>query len=121
MHSVSIRIRINFGRLNPDPHWECGSGSRSANYPQKYKKGIFLPSKPWIWIRIDLKCWARIRIENNADPKHCDAAALLTTPCFAAAALAANVYLTLVSLQDFYDKYEAYMTVMHERKERTIR
>jgi hypothetical protein len=23
--------------------------------------------------------------------------------------------------QDFYDKYEAYMTVMHERKERTLR
>jgi hypothetical protein len=25
-----IRIRIDFGRLDPDLHWECGSGSRRA-------------------------------------------------------------------------------------------
>ncbi len=25
-----IRIRIHFGRLDPDPHWEYGSGSRKA-------------------------------------------------------------------------------------------
>jgi hypothetical protein len=39
----------------------------------------------------------------------------------AAAALVGNFSLTFLLLQDFYDKYEAYMTVMHERKERTIR
>ncbi len=31
----------------------------------------FWSSKPWIRIRIDLKCWIRIQIETNADPKHC--------------------------------------------------
>jgi len=40
---------------------------------------IFLPFLSWnpppvsgsgIWIRIDLKCWIRIRVDLNSDPKH---------------------------------------------------
>jgi hypothetical protein len=30
-----IRIRFHFGRLDPDPHWENGSGSRRAEMTQK--------------------------------------------------------------------------------------
>jgi hypothetical protein len=30
-----IRICIHFGRLDPDPHWEYGSGSRSAKITHK--------------------------------------------------------------------------------------
>ncbi len=33
--SGSARIRIHFGRLDPDPHWEYGSGSRRAKRVQK--------------------------------------------------------------------------------------
>jgi hypothetical protein len=30
-----IRIRIHFGRLDPDLHWEYGSGSRRAKMNRK--------------------------------------------------------------------------------------
>jgi hypothetical protein len=33
-----IRIRIDFGRLDPDPHRECGSGSRRAKMTHKNRK-----------------------------------------------------------------------------------
>jgi hypothetical protein len=32
---LRIRIRIHFGRLDPDPHWEYGSGSRRAKMTHK--------------------------------------------------------------------------------------
>ncbi len=34
---LRIRIRINFGRLDPDPHWEYGSGSRKAKITHRKK------------------------------------------------------------------------------------
>jgi hypothetical protein len=32
---LRIRIRIHFGQLDPDPHWEYGSGSGKANITHK--------------------------------------------------------------------------------------
>jgi hypothetical protein len=39
LNPVSTWIRINFGRLDPSPHWECGSGSRSRRANMTQKKG----------------------------------------------------------------------------------
>jgi hypothetical protein len=33
-----LRIRIHFGRLDPDPNWEYGSGSRRAKMNHKSEK-----------------------------------------------------------------------------------
>jgi hypothetical protein len=32
---ILTRIRIHFGQLDPDPHWEYGSGSRRAKMTHK--------------------------------------------------------------------------------------
>jgi hypothetical protein len=42
---------------------------------------LFSAIKPWIWIRIcvDLKCWIRIYIATNSDPKHCLGARIIKT------------------------------------------
>jgi hypothetical protein len=34
---LSIRIRIDFRRLDPDPPWECGSGTRRAKMTHRKK------------------------------------------------------------------------------------
>jgi hypothetical protein len=51
---LGIRIRIDFGRLDPDPHRECGIGSGTKvgkNDPQKQEKG-----KKMKKFHV-LKCW----------------------------------------------------------------
>ncbi len=43
--ALRIRIRIRFGRLDPDPHWEYGSWSRRAKINHKSEENS------------SLKCW----------------------------------------------------------------
>jgi hypothetical protein len=38
---LRIRIRIHFGQLDPDPHWEYGSGSRRAKITHKREEKKF--------------------------------------------------------------------------------
>jgi hypothetical protein len=33
-----IRIRIDFGRLDPDPHWQCKNGRKRPTKRRKMKK-----------------------------------------------------------------------------------
>ncbi len=43
-------IRIDFGGLDPDPHWESGSLSRMAKKTQKLKKVMkFRALKSWMF------------------------------------------------------------------------
>jgi hypothetical protein len=44
--SESAWVRIHWAVLDPDPYWECGSGSRSMEILKKLTKTLsFLPSK----------------------------------------------------------------------------
>ncbi len=63
-----IRIRIHLAVLDPDPYWECGSGSMEMdpNKPRFNKKIQFSVTR--ILIRLGLANWIRIR--TNTDPQH---------------------------------------------------
>ncbi len=37
---MRVRIRIKFGRLDPDPHSQCGSGSKWARFTQKKRRRV---------------------------------------------------------------------------------
>jgi hypothetical protein len=43
-----FRIRIDFGQLGTDPHWECGLGSMRAKITQKNRRKVKFQV---------LKCW----------------------------------------------------------------
>jgi hypothetical protein len=67
---MRIRIRIHFGRLNPDPHWEYGSGSVSRRAKMIHKKEEILSFDVFFWgMKTSPVAWTalgiRIRIQNQ--------------------------------------------------------
>ncbi len=84
-----IRIRIGSAVLDPNPYWECGSGSRSMEIDQNLQVNLVswfckyvyysltrIGLVPWIQnrirIRTEINSWNQIRnrMETNADPQH---------------------------------------------------
>ncbi len=55
---LRIRIRIHFGQVDPDPHWEYGSGSRRAQITHKSEETLKFWSARCSRLRDEDSCWS---------------------------------------------------------------
>jgi len=67
-------IRIHNGNTDPDPDPGQSKWRQKSKTNPRFQNNYFfkfLYEKPWIRIRIDIKCCIRICIEIKKDLKHC--------------------------------------------------